>query len=158
MTQSLRVAKQRSFKRLALTTSWSTSANREQTYRRQMSQPMKERYCSRYYCRPTDRSLVRQWLAWISNIRSTTPSLTTTIQRSSRPAVCAPSYGSIAKSSTICRWGLLTIASYLTSGYYQIRISDEDAPNTASTTPMGQIEFIVLGIGLANAPAAFQAV
>eukprot|EP00798_Chlamydomonas_sp_ICE-L_P024868 gene24868-biopygen19286 len=40
----------------------------------------------------------------------------------------------------------------------QIRISDEDAPKTAFTTPMGQYEFKVLGMGLANAPATFQAV
>ena len=35
---------------------------------------------------------------------------------------------------------------------------DEDAPKTAFTTPMGQFEFKVLGMGLANAPAIFQAV
>eukprot|EP00798_Chlamydomonas_sp_ICE-L_P010603 gene10603-biopygen8171 len=39
-----------------------------------------------------------------------------------------------------------------------IQISDEDAPKTAFTTPLGQYEFKVLGMGLANAPATFQAV
>jgi hypothetical protein len=61
---------------------------------------------------------------------------------------------------TIDRLGGATLFSSLdlTSGYYQIRISDEDAPKTAFTTPMGQFEFKVLGMGLANAPATFQAV
>ena len=46
----------------------------------------------------------------------------------------------------------------LNSGYFQIRISEEDAKKTAFTTPLGQYEFKVLGQGLANSPATFQSV
>ena len=45
----------------------------------------------------------------------------------------------------------------LTSGYYQIRIPEEDVPKTAFKTPMGLFQFKVLCFGLTNAPATFQA-
>jgi RNase H-like domain found in reverse transcriptase/Reverse transcriptase (RNA-dependent DNA polymerase)/Integrase zinc binding domain/Chromo (CHRromatin Organisation MOdifier) domain/Retroviral aspartyl protease len=44
----------------------------------------------------------------------------------------------------------------LQSGYYQIRISEEDRPKTAFLTPMGQFQFKVMCFGLSNAPATFQ--
>jgi len=44
----------------------------------------------------------------------------------------------------------------LQSGYYQIRICEEDRPKTAFLTPMGQFQFKVMCFGLANAPATFQ--
>src|SRR6476619_923832 len=44
----------------------------------------------------------------------------------------------------------------LTSGYYQILISEEDRPKTAFRTPFGHFQFKVLIEGLTNAPATFQ--
>ena len=44
----------------------------------------------------------------------------------------------------------------LLSGYFQIRISEEDRPKTAFRTPFGSYQFKVLGQGLTNAPAVFQ--
>jgi hypothetical protein len=46
----------------------------------------------------------------------------------------------------------------LTSGYYQIRITEEDVPKTAFRTPFGLNQFKVLTFGLTNAPATFQSV
>ncbi len=45
----------------------------------------------------------------------------------------------------------------LRSGYYQLRITPEDAPKTAFRTPVGHYQFKVLCFGLTNAPASFQA-
>src|SRR6476619_4229414 len=46
----------------------------------------------------------------------------------------------------------------LTSGYYQICITEEDVPKTAFWTPFGLYQFKVLSFGLSNAPATFQSV
>ena len=45
----------------------------------------------------------------------------------------------------------------LHSGYNQVRIRAEDIPKTAINTPLGHFEFKVMGFGLCNAPATFQA-
>ena len=44
----------------------------------------------------------------------------------------------------------------LTSGYWQMRVKDEDIHKTAFTTRYGQFEFMVMPFGLCNAPASFQ--
>jgi hypothetical protein len=46
----------------------------------------------------------------------------------------------------------------LTSGYYQIRITEEDVPKSAFRTPFGLYQFKVLTFDLTNAPATFQSV
>ncbi|XP_040998156.1 uncharacterized protein LOC121244199 [Juglans microcarpa x Juglans regia] len=44
----------------------------------------------------------------------------------------------------------------LKSGYYQLRIKDQDIPKTAFRSRYGHFEFKVMPFGLANAPAAFM--
>ena len=44
----------------------------------------------------------------------------------------------------------------LRSGYYQLRVKDEDVPKTAFRTRYGHYEFLVMPFGFTNAPAAFM--
>ena len=46
----------------------------------------------------------------------------------------------------------------LASGYWQIRINDEDVPKTAFRTHMGHYQWRVLSFGLTNCPSTFQQV
>jgi hypothetical protein len=44
----------------------------------------------------------------------------------------------------------------LTSGFWQVRMNEQDVEKTAFRTRYGQFEFKVMPFGLCNAPATFQ--
>src|SRR5438876_2813340 len=44
----------------------------------------------------------------------------------------------------------------LLSGYWQLRVAENDVPKTAFNTRYGKYEFLVMQFGLTNAPATFQ--
>ena len=44
----------------------------------------------------------------------------------------------------------------LRQGYYQVKIKEEDIPNTVFNTRYGHYEWVVMPFGLTNAPAVFM--
>jgi Reverse transcriptase (RNA-dependent DNA polymerase) len=45
----------------------------------------------------------------------------------------------------------------LRSGYYQIKVREEDVPKTCIRTRYGNFEFLVMPFGVSNVPSVFQA-